>query len=103
MPLHGTLTSTFVVKQVGPRHYAARFFTSLLRLRNTNGEPCLYSLMKPEAPGLVEAVTVGGESVPFEWQCGFLKFDVRLGTGDERKVKVLYCTAEKRTYHYRRS
>ncbi|MGO9527334.1 MAG: hypothetical protein ACLPT4_06535 [Verrucomicrobiia bacterium] len=103
MPLHGTLTSSFVVKPMGPGHYAARFFTPLLRLRNTNGEPCLYSLMKPEAPGLVEAVTVGGERVPFEWQSGFLKCDVRLGAGDEREVKVLYRTAEKRTYHYRRS
>jgi hypothetical protein len=103
MPLHGTLTSTFVVKQVGPGHCAARFFTPLLKLRNTNGEPCLYSLMKPEAHGLVEAVTVGGESVPFEWESGFLKCDIRLGAGDERDVKVLYRAAEKRTYHYRRS
>jgi hypothetical protein len=103
MPLNRTLTSTFVVKQVGPGHYAARFFTPLLRLRNTNDEPCLYSLMKPEAPELVEAVTVGGERVPFEWQSGFLKCDVRLGPGDEREVKVLYRTAEKRIYHYRPS
>jgi hypothetical protein len=103
MPLHGTLTSTFVVKQMGPGRYAAKFFTPLLRLRNTNGEPCLYSLMKPEAPALVEAVTMGGESVPFEWQSGFLKCDVHLGPGEERDVKVLYRTAGKRTYHYRRS
>jgi hypothetical protein len=41
--------------------------------------------------------------VPLEWQSGFLKCDIRLGAGDERKMKVLYHTPEKRTYHYRRS
>jgi len=103
MPLHGTLKSTFVVKQMGPGHCAARFFTPLLKLRNTHGEPCLYTLMKPEAPGVVEAVTVGGASVPFEWESGFLKFDVRLGAGDERDVRVLYQAVEKRAHQHRRS
>ncbi len=103
MPLHEALTSTFVVKRAGPGHYAARFFTPLLRLRNTDGEPCLYSLTKPEEPGLVEAVMVDGESVPFEWQSGFLKCDVHLGTGEERDVKVLYRAAAQRNNHHRRS
>ena len=52
------------------------------------------------------ALEVSGQCVscvPFEWQSGFLKCDVRLGPGDERDVKVLYRAAEKRTYHYRRS
>lgn len=102
-PLHGTLTSAFVVKQVASGHCAARFFTPLLKLWNTNREPCLYSLMKPEGPGLVETVTVGGESVPFEWESGFLKCDVRLGPGEEREVKVFYRGTEKRANHYRRS
>ncbi|MGD1018641.1 MAG: hypothetical protein ABSA12_04905 [Verrucomicrobiia bacterium] len=103
MPLQGALTSTFVVKRAGSGHYDARFFTSLLRLRNATGEPCLYSLTKPEAPGLVEAVTVGGKSVPFECRSGFLKCDVQLGPEDERDVKVLYRAAEHRSNHYRRS
>jgi hypothetical protein len=103
MPLQGTLTSSFVVRSVGHGHYAARFFTPLLRVRNTDGEPRLYSLSKSDAPELVEAVTVAGERVPFDWQSGLLTCEVHLGPGEERELKLVYRKAEAQTHHYRRS
>jgi hypothetical protein len=43
-----------------------------------------------ETPELVEAVMVGGKSVAFDSQSGFLALDVQLGPGDEREVKKVF-------------
>ncbi|HVM59652.1 MAG TPA: hypothetical protein VMV72_02205 [Verrucomicrobiae bacterium] len=102
-PLQETITSSIVVKRMGPGRYGARFFTPVTRLRNTTGERCLYSLKKAEVPDLIEQVTAGGRRVPFGWQAGFLTCEVWLDPGEECEVRLDYRQPENRTHEYRRS
>ncbi|HTS19498.1 MAG TPA: hypothetical protein VMP11_18120 [Verrucomicrobiae bacterium] len=102
-PLREALASAVVVKSTGPGHYAARCFTTDVRLRNTEGGRCRYSLKKAEMQGLVRAVIARGVPIPFEWQSGFLTCEVWLEPGEECEIRLEYGRTENHNHPYRRS
>jgi hypothetical protein len=91
MPLGMTVTSSCVLKRMGDNQFALRHFSPVLRFRN----PILANLSllveKPEQDGLVEAVLVGGQQVPFQVDSGLLKYVAHLRPKEELDVTIVYC------------
>jgi hypothetical protein len=89
MPLGRTLTASSVFKRIGDGKIAVRHFAPMLRFKNPTPASLSLALEKPQQDGLVEAVLVGNQKVPFEIDSGLLRYTAKLGPSEELRVAVL--------------
>ena len=94
MPLGKTVMSSCVLRQTGDDQFTLRHYTPEFRFKNPTSASLRLSLEKPEKEGLVEAVLVANQKVPFEIHSGLLQYAAHVGLGEELSVKVLYCQAK---------
>jgi hypothetical protein len=90
MPLGRAIMASFVFKQTGDGQFTVRHFAPLLRLKNPTRTHVSLALEKPEKGGLIEAVLVGDQRVPFEVRSGLLRYAAHLEPGEELNAAVIY-------------
>jgi hypothetical protein len=90
MPLGKTVAASFVCKQTGDGQMAIRHFAPVLRYKNPTPAEVSLAVEKPEQEGVVEAVLLGNQKIPFEVHSGLLRYAVQLEAGEELNLSVVY-------------
>ena len=90
MPLGCTVTSSCVLKRTGDDQFTLRHFWRYCDSKIPVEIASHVEVEKPEQEGLVEAVIVGGQQVPFEVNSGLLKYSAHLQPQAELNVNVVY-------------
>ena len=97
-PLREVLISSYLTREIGPGQCEVRFFTPVLKLRNSSSQKCQYSLMKRETSPSIEGVFRNGESIPYESGSGSLCCQIELEAGQECELRIAYKPPERAVF-----